>query len=311
MYKYNFTSSLGRVLSLLILLTALSTGIMGQNNQQNDSLKTSVDQSKEQSRFTEINTEEENKLFSMLIFGHGGMFEWQHSNSAVTIDPSIVYGGGLAFNFRVVDWLEISAGAGISVQTTDANVQNYSVTMMAVDNEGDPYEKRISASGVEESQQYLWVEFPLLVRYFYTAGNWDFFAEAGAEYRMPVKSTYDQSGIFSHQGYYKQYDLLIDDLMSSGYYTDLSKSHEEEDIEMNNLLMPFVGLGVVFPGKKSHFFFEARYYLPGEDPFKEKQDVLFPGPDYNGSPSFYNNPSVMSNGEVSLSGIKGIVGIRF
>ncbi len=311
MYKYTFVSSPGRVLSLLILLLVLSTEILGQNNQENDSLKTVVDQSESQSRFTVADTEEENKLFSMLIFGHGGMFEWQHTNNALTIDPSVVYGGGLAFNFRVVDWLEISAGAGIGVQSTDAKVQQYSASMMAVDNEGDPYEKRVSASGVEESQQYLWVEFPLLVRFFYTAGNWDLFAEAGAEYRMPFQSSYDQSGNFSHHGYYEQYDLLIDDLLSSGYYNDLPKSHEEEEIEMNNLLMPFVGLGVVFPGKNSHLFLEARYYLPGEDPFKEKNDVLFPGPDYNGSPSFYNNPSVMSNGEVSLSGIKGIIGIRF
>ncbi len=312
MHKRKYTpASFFGVFLLVIVLLSISSVLTAQNDQQTDSVNIADDEVKAQPRFIKEETEQENKLYSTTILGHGGMFQWTHSNGVVTIDPSLASGGGVAFNFRVVDWLEISVGAGLSLQTTEANVQQYSTTMPWVDNEGDAYEKRIEATDVKETQKYMWAEFPLLIRYFYTAGKWDVFAEAGAEYRLAVKSTYDQEGVFSHHGYYEQYDLLIDDLTSWGYYDNYKMSVEEADLEMNDLIMPFVGLGVVFPGQKSNFFFEARYYLSGSDPFKEKQDVLFPGPDDNTRAFSYQNMSVMNNGEVSFSGFRGSIGVRF
>ncbi len=312
MHKRNYTpASFFGVSIIIILFLSGSSVLTGQNNQQADSANIAKDEVKAQPRFIKEEPKQENKLYSTTILGHGGMFQWTHSNGAVTIDPSLAIGGGVALNFRVIDFLEVSVGAGLSLQTTEATVQQYSATMPWIDNEGDAYEKRIEATDVKETQNYMWAEFPLLVRYFYTLSNWDLFAEAGAEYRMALKSTYDQEGVFSHHGYYEQYELLIDDLLSWGYYDNYEKSVEEADLEMNDLIMPFVGLGVVFPGQKSNFFFEARYYLSVSDPFNEKQDVLFSGPDNNTRAFSYQNMSVMNNGDVSFSGFRGSVGIRF
>lgn len=312
MHKRNYTpASFFGVSFIVICFLSFSSVLTGQNDQQTDSVNIVSEEVKAQPRFIKEEPKQEMKLFSTTILGHGGMFQWTHSNEAVTIDPSTVYGGGLAFNFRVVDWLEISVGAGLSLQTTEAGVPEYSATLPWVDNEGDAYEKRIEATDVTETQKYMWAEFPLLVRYFYTAGKWDLFAQAGAEYRMALKSTFDQSGVFSHQGYYEQYDLLIDDLPTSGYYDDYQLSVEEADLEMDNPIIPFVGFGVVFPGQKSHFFFEARYYMSVSDPFNEKRDVLFSGPENNDSAFRYKNLSIMNSGEVALSGFRGSIGIRF
>lgn len=312
MHKRKYTpSSFFRVSLIVILFLSISSVLTSQNDQQTDSANIADDEVKAQPRFIKEEPEQENKLYSTTILGHGGMFQWTHSNGAVSIDPSVAFGGGVAFNFRVVDFLEVSVGAGLSLQTTEATVQQYSATMPWVDNEGDAYEKRIEATDVKETQKYMWAEFPLLVRYFYPVSDWELFAEAGAEYRMTLKSTYDQEGVFSHHGYYEQYDLLIDDLMEWGYYDNYKKSVEEGNLEMNSLIMPFVGLGVVFPGQKTNFFFEARYYLSVSDPFKEKQDVLFAGPDENTSAVLHQNMSVMNNGDVNFSGFRGSIGVRF
>ncbi|WP_291854596.1 hypothetical protein [Marinilabilia sp.] len=312
MYKYIISSlHIKGVVFSVLLFMSFNLVVKGQSNQTADTLNVENNSLNENSRFNQSETASELRLFSTTIFVHGGMFEWTHSNSSVQLDPFLSFGGGVAFNFRIVKWLELSTGAGLSLQTTEGSVAEYSATMPWVDNEGDIYEKRVSATDVVETQKYTWAEFPLLVRGFYSAGRWDIFAEAGAEYRIPVKSTYEQEGMFSHHGFYQEYNLLVDNLPDRGFYNDYPKWVDAADLEVDNLIMPFVGLGVAFPGRNSHLFFEARYYFPGNDPFKEKQDILFPGPEDNTSAALYQNLSIMNQGDVTLSGFRGMLGIRF
>ncbi|PRY97826.1 hypothetical protein BY457_111107 [Marinilabilia salmonicolor] len=295
----------------LLLSMVFCLDLQGQSDQVSDSLTVSQNRAEEASGFNQEEIITKQKLFSTTFYVHGGMFEWAHTNSSVALDPFPSYGGGVAFNFRIVKWLELSTGASLSLQTTEGNVAEYSAAMPWIDDEGDAFEKRVSATGVEETQKYIWAEFPILIRGFVTVGRWDLFAEAGAEYRLPVKSTYEQKGMFTHQGYYEEYNLLLDNLPELGYYTDYPKWVDETDLDLDNVLLPFAGIGVVFPGQNSHLFLEARYYFPGNDPFLEKQDILFPGPEYNTSGALHQNLSVMNQGEVTFSGFRGILGIRF
>ncbi|WP_010665462.1 hypothetical protein [Marinilabilia salmonicolor] len=295
----------------LLLSMVFCPALQGQSNQVPDTLTVSHNRAEGASGFNQEEIITKQKLFTATFFAHGGQFEWTHSNPSVALDPVRSYGGGVAFNFRIVKWLELSTGAGLSLQSTEGKVGEVSASMPWIDDEGDTFEKRVSATGVEETQKYTWAEFPFLIRGFVTVGKWDLFAEAGAEYRLPVKSTYEQNGMFTHQGYYEEYDLLLDNLPDLGYYTDYPKWVDDADLELDNILMPFAGIGVVFPGQNYHLFFEARYYFPGNDPFTEKQDILFPGPENNSSAALHQNLSIMNQGEISLSGFRGMLGIRF
>ena len=238
------------------------------------------------------------------------MSQWSYSHEAVTTEPVMAFGGGVGIHFRILGGLEISTGTGISSFSHDIKVDDFSAQLSAIDSEGEEYEKRNYASNVVEEQEFLWLRIPLSAKYVFSPGRWGIFAEAGAEYRMPMESTFSQTGTFSHYGYYSQYDLLIDDLPSLGFY-DQETKNASGDLNPEDLILPFVGLGVIFPGRKSHFFLEGRYYLESNDPFPEKQEVLFPGPAENQSEKFYDNPSVTQNGEVFFSGFRGVIGIRF
>lgn len=312
MYNTNISSFnfKGIVFSILLIM-GFNSVLQGQNSHLSDTLSVNHDKAEDSSGLYQEETITKPGLFTATLFAHGGLFEWTHSNSSVALDPFRSYGGGVAFNFRIVKWLELSAGAGLSLQSTEGKVGEVSASMPWIDDEGDTFEKRVSATEVEETQKYTWAEFPFLIRGFVTVGRWDLFAEAGAEYRLPVKSTYEQKGMFTHHGYYEEYNLLLDNLPGLGYYTDYPKWVDAADLELNNILMPFTGIGVVFPGKKYNLFFEARYYFPGNDPFLGKEDILFPGPENNTSAALYQNLSVMNQGEITLSGFRGLLGIRF
>ncbi|MFW6267832.1 MAG: hypothetical protein ACOC1E_01725 [Marinilabiliaceae bacterium] len=287
-----------------ILCLFFVASLSAQSPEPSDSVSVE-DETDTQERITD-----KEKLVWVSLYAGGGPFQWNHSVDEVTFDQAIAFEGGFVLNFRIVDWLEVSTGAGLSALSSEATVDTYDATMDAVDSEGDEYEKRVSVSGVVEKQEYLWAKFPLSVRYVFNPGRWDIYAEAGAEYRMAIKSSFEQSGDYSNHGYYSKYDLLIDDLPEYGFYDDRTIS-SEGDLDMDGLLQPFAGVGVVFPGKMSHFFIEARYYLPGNDPFSEKQDLLFQGPSDEEGIAFYEYKSLMRGGDVSLSGFTGVIGIRF
>lgn len=311
MYNTNISSFNFKGIVFILLIMGFNSVLQGQNSHLSDTLIVNHDKAEDSSGLYQEETIIKPGLFTATLFAYGGQFEWTHSNPSVALDPFRSYGGGVAFNFRIVKWLELSAGAGLSLQSTEGKVGEVSASMPWIDDEGDTFEKRVSATEVEETQKYIWAEFPFLIRGFVTVGRWDLFAEAGAEYRLPVKSTYEQKGMFTHQGYYEEYNLLLDNLPGLGYYTDYPKWVDAADLELDNILMPFAGIGVVFPGKKYNLFFEARYYFPGNDPFLEKEDILFPGPENNTSAALYQNLSVMNQGEITLSGFRGLLGIRF
>ena len=304
--NYNISPVTCRIKRLVtaIILFIWMLPLPGQVSEKNDSV--SVASKSETAKITE----DEQKMVWVSLYAGAGLSQWNHSIEEVTMDPALEIGGGLALNFRIVDWLEVSTGVGISLFSFEAVVENYNATMPAIDNEGDEYEKQIYASDVIEEQKFVWLNIPMAVRYVFNFGRWDIYGGAGAEYRMALKSSYEQEGVFSHHGYYEQYDLLIDDLPDLGFYNERSM-YKDDDLEMDDMLLPFVEAGVVFPGKKSHFFIEGRYYFHGSDPFGDKQEVLFPGPSDNENVVFFNNESVMKSGDISFSGIRGVIGIRF
>lgn len=293
-----------RISFLTLFCLLLSFSSLSQNSEEADSVS-AADRH-------EVSPPEEDqeKLVWISLFGGGGLSQWNHSSADVTMEPVPEIGGGFTLNFRVVDWLEISMGAGLSMFQPEAGVASFEAEFSDTDSEGAIYEHRVSATNVVEKQEYMWARFPLSARYVFNPGRWDIYLDVGAEYRMALKSTFEQSGTFSNHGYYSEYDLLIDDLPTLGFYDEVQKN-VDGDLNPDDLIMPFAGLGVIVPGKKSHFFLEGRYYFASQDPFTGKQDLLFPGPVNNESAIYFSNKSVMESGEVSLSAFRVVIGVRF
>jgi len=294
---------------LIFLFSVFASSLRGQTEEPSGSV--SVAEENQVENQVEGPVEDNQKLVWVSLYGGTGLFQWNHTEDAVTSEPALAHGGGVGINFRVVDWLEVSTGARVSFFSPEIKVDDYYSNLIDVDSDGDKFEKRVSASGVIEQQEYVWARFPLSLRYLFNPGRWDFYVEAGVEYYMALKSSFDQEGRFSNHGYYSEYDLLIDDLPEYGFYDNKFIS-SGNTLDMDDLLQAYAGVGIVFPGRTSHFFIEGRYYFSGEDPFSDKQDLLFPGPSTNEPVTLhYENESVMQAGVVSLSGFQAVIGIRF
>ncbi|TCO07765.1 hypothetical protein [Natronoflexus pectinivorans] len=249
--------------------------------------------------------------YSTSLYAEFGLPTIEHSVNEIIFDDQISFGGGLSFNFRFVDWLGIHLGAGLSYHTTNLSIPEYSDEIASIDSEGDQYIKRLNARNVQEEQKWLWLNAPVSLNYFYAFGNWELYGFGGVEMRYAILSDYSQTGTFTHQGYYEQWNVLFDDLPSLGFYTDRNiRSKGKIDPEM--LLLPYFGIGVITPGQNSRFFMEFKYYLNSQDPLKDsKQEGLFPGPINNQSANLFSNKSVMHYGDVAFGGLKFIIGVNF
>ncbi|ASB48007.1 hypothetical protein [Alkalitalea saponilacus] len=249
--------------------------------------------------------------YSTSLYGEFGLPTIQHSVNQIGIDDQISFGGGLSFNFRFVDWLGIQFGAGLSYHNTNLNIPEYNAEIASIDNEGDSYTKIVSARNVMEEQKWLWLNAPVSLNFFYGFGDWELYGLGGIEMRYAILSDYTQTGTFTHQGYYEQWNVLFDDLPSLGFYTDRNIKSEGK-IEPDLLLLPYFGIGMITPGQNSRFYMEFRYYLNSQDPLaNSKQDGLFPGPENNQSVNMFSNKSVLNFGDVAFGGLKFIVGINF
>ena len=150
---------------------------------------------------------------------------------------------------------------------------------------------------------------PIAIKLNAFAGNWEFFAKGGMEYRHALSATYEHSGQMTNNGYYPEWNLLIDDLYQQGYYTN-RRIRESGDIKWKDAFDPFVGGGIVFPGRGTSFFIEGIYYLGSAD-FVEKQTVPFEGRMSNTSLSDQSSGSLMEMGVTKMTGFMVNIGLRF
>ena len=186
---------------------------------------------------------------------------------------------------------------------------SYSKTHNGVDSEGDNVEFRFAANDIVETQDLALINVPIAIKLNAFAGNWEFFAKGGMEYRHALTSTYEQSGNLSNHGYYEQWDLLIDDLLQQGFYSSRTV-RESGDIKWKAGLEPFVGGGIVFPSRKTSFFIEGIYYLGSTD-FTEKQEHPFENRMVNTSLTQQTSGSIMEMGTTKMTGFMVSIGLRF
>jgi len=249
--------------------------------------------------------------FSTSLYAEFGIPQINHDFAPLVYDNTFSYGAGLTFNFRFVNWLGLQVGTGVSYQNLNMGLNDYNDQYMTVDNEGDAYQKIISAQNVKEEQTWLWLNVPIALTYYHTFGEIELYGFGGLEMRHALIADYNQSGTFTHQGYYEQWNILFDNLPEVGFYSDRPMEVEDQ-LEPDLLMVPFLGLGMLAPGQKGRFYLEGRYYLNSQDPFaSKKQASLFPGPEDNQSVFNFNNGSVMNYKDVSFGGFKIIVGVNF
>jgi hypothetical protein len=251
------------------------------------------------------------KPFSASLYVEYGMPEITHSFKELMFEDANSYGLGLTFNYRFVPWVGLQFGGGFIFHNSKLFIDEYSDEVSGIDSEGAAFVKVVRANDVSEKQSWFWVNVPASLTCYLPIGKMDFYAFGGMEMRYNQMADFEQTGFFSHHGYYEQWGLLLDELAPFGFYSD-SKIDSRGDLKPELLFMPYVGGGFIAPGKRSRLYIEGRYYLNSNDPFaNDKQSTLFPGPSDNKAATFHKNRSVMNSGEISFGGMRFILGVNF
>ncbi|MCU4154616.1 hypothetical protein J1N10_01425 [Carboxylicivirga sp. A043] len=283
------------VLGCMLLLTTVDA--------QTDSTAVAVEQNKP------VKPEKRYKKVYWGLKAGGGQMLWDNDLDSYSGEAITPLNGGFFIEYRPIKYVGIETGASYFIGSFKGSIESYATTLKGVDSEGDDVSYRFSANELEESQDLALLNVPIAIKLNAFAGNWEFFAKGGVEYRHALTATYEQSGKFTNQAYYEQWDLLIDDLLNQGFYTNRSVS-ESGDLLWKDAFEPFVGGGIVFPSRKTAFFIEGIYYLGSSD-YIEKQAAPFENRIGNVPASKQSSGSIMEMGVTNMSGFIVNIGLRF
>jgi len=239
----------------------------------------------------------------------GGQMTWENDMNSYAAETAMPINGGLFIEYRPIKYIGIETGVNYFMASTEGQIEAYEKTIQSVDNEGDAVEYRFATNNFEETQELALLNVPIAIKLNAFAGNWEFFAKGGMEYRHALTATYEQYGRAANVAYYAQWDLTIDHLPSQGFYSDRA-IRESGDINWKSGFDPFVGAGIVFPGRGTSFFIEGLYYLGGSGS-TEQQATPFANRIGNIPFDQQQSGSIMEMGNSSLNGFIVNIGLRF
>ncbi|MDP4187123.1 MAG: hypothetical protein Q8907_14160 [Bacteroidota bacterium] len=246
--------------------------------------------------------------------GEGGTFNLmlKGDNLSVKNDPS--YGGNLFFELKFAKWIGLETGGSYIELSGKVKVVSYSKTYTNLkDNQGDNIDLTVEAKGLEESLTTSVIEIPLSLRLEWNPGKWTLYLKPGVAYTIAQTSNYKQRGTYTRTGYYPDFGITFTNLSEHGFYTEVPHKQEDNKLELNSGINPFIGAGVIFPGIQGHFYIEGKYY-PGSFDFKKSENGTrpFEGPGYVYLPSNYAFSSATALSEkVGLGGFMVTIGFRF
>jgi hypothetical protein len=189
-------------------------------------------------------TSEAQEKRNTLYFNVGGGVH-NLSYSALDAASKGVFGftvnGG--YNYYLSPNLGIGLGLGISSFNSKCEL-NSLVTSAAVDIEGASYEHRNYFTNWTEKQSVNTLDIPLgIILRKHIGKNIGLLAKVGAEYSIPIKSTYEVTdGTLRSTGYYSQWNVELENLPQYGF--PVLNNKPSGKVFLKNGLSAFVDLGM-------------------------------------------------------------------
>lgn len=125
----------------------------------------------------------------------------------------------VGYNYFFVEWVGIGIGVDYtrygSVMQLDGTMQWNGVG----DTDGEKYQHTLSLSPWKETQQVGYLEPSVAIKLSIPAGSIYVIGEVGGKYGLALHSEYTGSGTLTHTGYYKPWDLTLENIDAHGFYT--------------------------------------------------------------------------------------------
>ncbi|MCX6327498.1 MAG: outer membrane beta-barrel protein [Bacteroidia bacterium] len=197
------------ILLFLILLTVLKTVAISQGT---DSRRSSVKDKLYFGAFMNaLNTNIANEEFSA-----SSTLSYKKGNS-------INFGFDFGYFFSKV--AGINVGVSYGSYSTELSLDSCSIKFQTTDSEDESYEMRILGKSIIENQKISFLSIPVSVIFRIPAGEkLGFFLKGGISFDIPIAKTYQGAGIFTYDGYYPAYPVLLQNLPVYGFPSDLNTS---------------------------------------------------------------------------------------
>jgi hypothetical protein len=139
----------------------------------------------------------------------------------------------------------VSIGAGMGSYTAEQSLDSCSIKFNATDTDMETYEMRIKGRSITETQKLSFLSIPVCVIFKIPAGEkLGFYVKAGVSFDIPMTKTYEGSGIFTYDGYYAAYPVLLHDIPV--YFPANKNTSSSGTLELKSLSQTIVASGGAF-----------------------------------------------------------------
>jgi hypothetical protein len=147
--------------------------------------------------------------------------------------------GFVDFGYFLSEKIGISSGIGLITFTSQQTLGSYQNKLDATDSDTELYERRITGSGIAETQRIGTLSVPIcIIGRFPVNEKIGFFVQPGLCLAIPINKDFNSSGTFTYKGYYAAYNVLFENLPAYGFPSNLN-SNAEGDLELKPMIINF------------------------------------------------------------------------
>jgi hypothetical protein len=128
------------------------------------------------------------------------------------------FSGFIEFGYFLSNNFGLSSGLGYSSNGASLTLKSYQSNYTTTDTESESYQRRVTGSNITETQKIGFLTVPLFVDLRVPLNQTiGFFIQPGMNLEIPLTKSYTSSGIFSFEGYYPAYNVLLSDIPAHGF----------------------------------------------------------------------------------------------
>lgn len=169
--------------------------------------------------------------------------------------------GSLEIGYFFSRHIGLTIGMNYTPYRSDFFVDSYQNHLNTVDIENDPYELRISGDNIEEILRFDMLSIPFCVNIRLPLSKvLGTYLQTGINFFVPLREFYESDGTFTYQGYFPDYNVLLENLPDYGFPSNL-RIQSEGVPELKPLCYGFVAsLGIDYLFSKRVQFITAAYF---------------------------------------------------
>jgi len=171
------------------------------------------------------------------------------------------FGGVAEIGYFFSKSIGVSSGIGYSLYKSQLELRTYQNKFNTTDSENEAYERQVSGTDIKETQKVGFLSLPVCLDIrLPLSKKMGFFFQTGINLAIPVTKKYSSSGTFTYKGYYPAYNVLLQNLPSYGFPSNVNSvtngSLEIKSMNVNAL----VSVGFDFLIQKNIQFGIAAFY---------------------------------------------------